>query len=187
MRTRAAIGRFWSDQQGSLTLEFMTWLTFLVIWMIFSVAIFLAWDSRNDAAKMSYTLTDLLSRQTEIDATLLRQTLALTDRLAPGRGGLNSMRVTSIRYDGKDGGGADQFSVLWSCGYRGHQPLDDTQVPRHLIPAMQPLDSILLTEFYTPFSPISSLVEIDNYEWANVAVIRPRLVREIGLAPGGCT
>ena len=186
MGLRAHIKRLLSDDRGSLSMEFMIWVPLLVLWTLFSIGMFKAWDSRNDSAKMAYSLSDLLSRQTEVDAALLQQTLALTDRLAPGRGGLTSMRVSSIRYEGVDASGNDEFTVIWSCGFRGPTPLTDALVPVDLIPTMQPLDSILMTEFYTPYVPLNSLVDLSSYEWGNVLVTRPRLVREIGLDAGGC-
>lgn len=181
--------RFCAETRGSLSMEFVLWVPLLSFWMVFTVGVFMSWDSRNDAAKTAYAVSDILSRREEVDAALLAQIHRLADQLAQPVGGRSDLRVTSVIYVDPDGpnGQPGEFQVLWSCAYGTQPPLTTETLPWGRIPpSMAPLDTVLLTELDVPFAPITNLVQLESLVWQNAIVTRPRLTREIALKNNAC-
>lgn len=175
--------RFVQDESGSATLEFLIWLPWLCLWLIFSAAVFIGWDSRSSAAKASYTVSDLLSRLETIDSARLTQIVALHDRLALANTGRARSRFTSIRRlvpdDPNDPDEEPVYEVLWSCAYGFENAMSDPYIPGELIPSMQPLDTVWISEHQVPFTPISKWGGLEAFDWSHVQITRSR--SEIGV------
>ena len=184
--SQSRVERFLNDQQGSATMEFVIWLPLLTLWLVFSTAIFIAYDSRNAAGKAAYAVSDILSRMNTVDAPTLEQITALNRRLVSGAPEGERMRVTSIRRTLQLLPDDPAYEVRWSCGYGGLDPLVPLNLPEELMPTMQPYDTIILTEFYVPFVPISTWGGVRAFDWSHVLVTRPRFTIELGSPSGGC-
>jgi hypothetical protein len=170
--------RFVRDESGSATLEFLIWLPWLCLWLIFSAAVFIGWDSRSSAAKAAYTTSDLLSRLDTLNSARLNQIVALHDRLALASPGTTRSRFSSIRrlvpLDANDPTEEPRFEVLWSCAYGFENAMTDSYIPSELIPAMQPLDTVWIVEHQVPFTPISRWGGLEAFDWSNVQITRSR-------------
>lgn len=162
-----ALKRFWDDEEGSITLEFVLWLPLLLFWVMFSLGVFLAMDSRSDAAKATYTVADIISRAQSLDRTFIDNLRVLTDELLPGAGAAQ-MRVTSIIMT------STGHQVQWVECFGGVEVMEDANIPINAIPTMSNLDTVILVETNVPYIPIAN-VRIDGpLNWYNSVVIRPR-------------
>ena len=202
---------FLSDDRGSLTMEFVLWLPLLMAWLVVSAVFHDAYRNRDLATKASYTIADLISRQTTlVDNSATSPDLAdlvfLQRALLPRLGREMSLRISSIqcmRSGGCfDGGGGytpaiGDFRVQWSVvPERDDWPADFTPpptlktgdapdlesgVPIETVPPMAELDTVLLVDVTVPFIPFSSLLDLSPQTWEYRVMIRPRFVSEIGL------
>ena len=180
MRYRAKqrpVADFLTNEDGGAVLEFVIWLPALTLWLLFSVSTFIAWDSRSNAAKTAYAVSDLISRLTSVDSAALSQVMAVNNRLTQGPDGGNRFRVSSITYVSEDEG----YQVQWSCATSGDNAMSDKFIPLEIMPTMAPFESVILTEFYVPFTPITTWAGLDPLDWSHVIISRPRVGADIPL------
>ena len=64
--------------------------------------------------------------------------------------------------------------------------MSDAYVPDELIPIMQPLQTVLISEFSVPFTPISSWGGLKPFDWSHVQITRPRFRLELPPPADGC-
>lgn len=169
----AVLTTFWRDEEGSLTIEFVLWLPYLALWFIASTIFFDAYKSRNEAANAAYTLSDVITRQTEVDDTFLASLYTLQDRLLPAADGVRRLRISSIQMV------AGKPQVLWSRAMGGGAALLDEDIPLELLPPMADLDTVILTDFSVPFRPFASWVGVSARTWDFRLVSRPRFASQI--------
>lgn len=168
MRMCGKFSAFLRDERGSMAVEFMIWLPLITFWLVFSTAVFIAWDNRADAAKATFTIADIMSRRVTVDAGFLEQVYNLNQRLITNvddRGDSpirrhNILRISSVMRN-SDG----DLEVQWSCSMHGPtantttpsvlQGLVDQTIPTSVIPTMAVLDSVLVVESFVPYIPIT--------------------------------
>jgi len=182
---------FWQDERGGSAVQFAIWSLLLGAWLAFRTAIFIAWDNRADSAKAAYTISDIISRQALIEEGFLQQMFDLSHRLVRNPSGTNNLRVSSIVTEQDPDDPAETvLRVEWSCALTARQDapgggffaLTDDEIPEEIIPAMPVFDSIILTEFYVPYSPVAAQVVPNQLEWSNRIVTQPRQnIRTIGI------
>jgi len=191
---RKAFARFASDETGSLTMEFMLWLPVLMFWLIFSLVLYDAYDSRKDAALAGYTLADILSRQVEIDDETLEDVVKLQRALLPRAARGMWLRVSSIKCTKDEPEDDCVFSVEWSVVPEHEEWLDDflppvrlkdEDIPADKVPSMADQDQVLYIELKVPFKPISDAVRIQATEWSFDLFTRPRYVTAVKLSASG--
>ena len=165
------------DERGTLTIEFLLWMPLLAFWLVVSAAFFDAYKSRNDAAKVAHTLSDITSRQIEVTDEFLGELLALEDKLLPRVPTGKLLRITSIQYSASD----EEYQVLWSEALGGGEPLTDESIPLNIMPEMADLDSVVLTEVSVPYRPFTKWGGITANTWSFALVSRPRFVSKIAM------
>lgn len=170
---RMPFKRFCQDDDGSLTLEFVLWIPFLTFWAVFTLAVFHAMDNRADAAKATYTIADIISRDDVIEGNDLRDLNLLVNQLLPGAAAGATMRVSSIEF--KD----DQLAVLWTECFGDIPALTDAAIPVEVIPTMEEKETIILTETYVPYLPIFDVMGLEPFVWTHVIANRPRFFGKI--------
>ncbi|MEM7056209.1 MAG: hypothetical protein AAF557_01345 [Pseudomonadota bacterium] len=182
-RMSRIIGQFVRDERGSITLEFVLWLPFLLFWVIFSLAVFLAMDNRYDAAKATYTISDVVSRFKEnLTRDRLVELQLLMHQLLPNST-QGMMRLSSVEFD------QGAYTVQWTACFGGDAvlgtnvpPMTDDQIPLNLVPAfMDDKDTVIVTETFTPYFPISDFWVPSSLAWQIGVVTRPRFVAKIDL------
>lgn len=176
--------RFARDERGSITLEFVIWLPFLLFWVVFSLGVFLAMDNRADAAKATYTISDIVSRYT---TTLTRDDVddlrALMNQLLPNSAN-GLMRISSIEFD------QGSYTVQWTACFGNIPPMTNDEIPLNVVPQyMDNKDTVIVTETFTPYLPI--LVPVpsisgdrgyavpNSLSWQIGVASRPRFVSKI--------
>lgn len=178
-RISQIIGQFVRDERGSITLEFVLWLPFLLWWVVFSLAVFLAMDNRYDAANGTYLISDILSRtQTQLTRESVEDLQLLREQLLPNaKNGL--MRISSIRFQ------AGAYSVDWTACFGSIPPLTDEQIPLNVVPQnMADGRTVILTETFTPYLPILTyFITKSSLTWDIGVAVRPRYIPDIEPGP----
>lgn len=167
--------RWLADERGSVTMEFVVWIPFLLFWFVVSVVYFDAFKSRNDTSKAAHTMSDILSRQSEVTQEFLDQLFALQANLLPRAPEGSWMRISSIQYDATE----EEHVVVWSESVGRDEPLLDENIRTTILPAMADLDTVVLTELFVPYFPFADWVGFDARIWTIAIVARPRFVSAI--------
>jgi len=174
------IRKFLTGTRGSMTVEAALILP-LLFWALLATLVFFdAFRQQNIAMKASYTLSDMISRETD----------SLTPDDIDGLNGVfdyltfsnhpSWIRVTSIRWDQND----NRFEVNWSHATKDHDALTTAtlQDRKEIIPAMAVGDSVVLLETYMIYEPIFR-VGLDASWTANAVVTRPRFASQVVFDP----
>ena len=176
--SNSQIGRFLADQRGSLTIEFVIWVPWLLFYLMFTTAAFLAMDSRLEATRASITLTDVVSREEDpITETFLTDLAAMMDQLTPSVANGKMYRISVLR--AQDGA----VNVKWSTCFGGIEALTEENLPADILPPMTELSEVLLVETFVPYQPISRVFGIEPVVWTNRKFVVPRFVQQVVLDP----
>ena len=173
--------RHWmGDEYGSVTIEFMLWLPILAFWLVISAIFFDAYKARSDAMKTAQTLSDIMSRQTEVSDAYIGDLYLLQGKLLARAPAGTRMRISSIQY--KD----EEYQVQWSRALGGGDPLatgtgDDNELAQDIFPRMAELDSVILTELYVPYMPFSDWAAMKVTQWSFTVISRPRFVTAVAM------
>ena len=172
-RLNRTLRRLAREEDGSITMEFMLWLPLLLFWMIFSVAVFNAYLTRNQTAKAAHTLADIVSRKREWSEAGFAELYQLQGRLLSLASEGFDLRVTSVQRIG------DDRLVNWSSASDGFAPLTTETFPTAALPAMADLDTIVYTEVRVPWTPFVDLPGLTAHTWSFAISSRPRFVNSI--------
>ncbi|MEM7526771.1 MAG: TadE/TadG family type IV pilus assembly protein [Pseudomonadota bacterium] len=190
---RRSLSRFLRHDVGNLSLEFVITAPLLILLFFSCIAVFEAFRTYSQIAKVAYTVSDIASRfrPTEARPALVNADMqALFDMhktLLPARIGDGWVRVSSICWNG------DSHRVVWS--YLGDDtfaaadadpdddleprllPMTDDDIPADIMPIMSTNDSIILTEIYASWTPISPVGKLDPLSFRHQLVTRPRFAQ----------
>ena len=168
------------DEKGSFSVEAILMFPMLV-WAFMAMYVFFeGLRESNINLKATYTVADLLSRETDlIDQPYLDGMNGVYGWLSRA-GQPVSMRVTVVRYDET----ADQHVKVWSRGVNGKPELDQAEVTQSLsrhVPIMADADTAIVVETWTTYVPIMDigLTTTDIY---NVVVTAPRFTEQLMFA-----
>lgn len=159
-----------------MTIEFLLWVPLLAFWMIFSVAVFNAYLSRNQTAKAAHTLSDIVSRKTDWNGAAFDELTLLQGKLLSLAQAGSDLRVTSVQRVG------DDRVVKWSSATPGLVPLTTETFPTSELPAMAQLDTIVYTEVVVPWAPFTTVPGLTAHTWHFGVASRPRFVASIEVA-----
>jgi len=165
------------DERGTITIEFVIWLPLLMFWFVASVAFYQAYKSRNDASNVAHTLTDILSRQVEVNDAFFTELYALQDQLMPNAPAGATLRVTNVRYDA----GNTRYEVLWSRAIGGPLPYPAGEIVSEIFPQMAGGDTVVLMELSIPYASFTDWDGVGDRTWNFAMVARPRFVSSISL------
>lgn len=175
MRFHSKLRRWKRDERGSITVELVVWMPVLAFWLVGSAVFFDAYKSRSDVAKAAHTLSDIVSRQTEVDNAFLDELYLLEGKLLPRFPEGRQLRLSSVQYIAA----TDQYLVQWSRPLGGGEVLADEDIPLSILPDMADLDTVILTEVSAPYQPFTNWGNIAVREWSIDLVSRPRFVSAI--------
>ncbi|MES2667388.1 MAG: pilus assembly protein [Pseudomonadota bacterium] len=163
--------RFSRDTDGSVTAEAVIVMPML-IWAY--LALFVYWDvfrSYNTVQKASYTISDLISRQSEVDNKFLDGMLTIMNYLIDSDQN-SKMRLTSVQWIEKD----QKYVVLWSRSPgRGMTALTNSTVQafKSRIPEMADGNSVIMVETEVSYVPAFD-AGIAPRTFSEFVVTRPR-------------
>lgn len=174
--------RFRDQEDGLVMTEFLIMLP-LLIWTF--MALFIYWDAFrtiNQAQKASYAVSDLLSRQSEVNLGFVNGMENVMEYLT-GETDVR-VRITSFDWDEED----NEYRVFFSRspGNKLAQ-LDATDLADMTgrIPAMADNDSVVLVETEVAYDPAFE-VGIPNHTFDNFVITRPRYYLRVCLTEQPC-
>lgn len=165
------------DEKGSFSVEAILMFP-LLVWAFMAMFVFYeGLRESNINLKATYTMGDLLSRETEvINMDYLEGMQGIYAWLSRSARPV-SMRVTSVRYDAD----ADpQYVMMWSRGV--DQPdLGQADVNENIaqhIPITADSDTVIVVETWTTYDPIIDIGLTDT-EIYNLVVTAPRFSKQL--------
>lgn len=176
------IRRFRDQEDGLVMTEFLIMLP-LLIWTF--MALFIYWDAFrtiNQSQKASYAVSDLISRQSDINVSFIDGMKNVMQYLT-GETDVK-LRITSIQWKEPE----NEYYVLFSRSPGGQLPaLSKTDIwnMRDRIPEMTDRDSVVIVESVVAYDPAFE-VGIPNHSFDNFVVTRPRYYRRVCLIEQPC-
>jgi len=171
---KTLLSKFISDEDASITMEFVIVTPVMVLWWIGSMVFFDAFEARSGAARSAYTIADLISRQTETTNTYIDSLLTLQNRMRP-REPVGTVRVTELYRDA-----SGDLSVVWSYATSGPgDALLLVDVPLGTLPLLANESYLMLIDTTIPYIPLSDIIGIPAQTWVNRIFINPRFTAQI--------
>lgn len=179
LRALARAKRNFREESGTFSVEAVLMFP-LLIWAF--VAMFVFFEGLRESninLKATYTVSDLLSRETElIDQDYLDGMNTIYSWLSRSSNEVN-LRVTVVRYNEAD----DNHIKVWSRGV-GKPDLTQEEIDTQItpqVPIMADADSAIVVETWTTYTPVMEigLTETDIY---NLVVTSPRFSEQLNFA-----
>ena len=175
---------FSADTRGSVSVEFV--LAMPIIFWAF-MAIYVYFDGYRQSTinlKAAYTISDLISRETEIiDDEYIDSMHALLQILTRATSAID-MRISVVRWDAGD----DRYYVEWSVKRGYDLVLTDATIAslEDKLPILPDNEIVILVETDNTFVPLFN-VGMDNKQLVNFVFTKPRWVDQLCYIPGGGT
>lgn len=180
MRLRSDVKRALKDERGSFSVEAVLMFP-LLVWAFMAMYVFFeGLRESNINLKATYTISDLLSRETDlIDETYLD---GINDVYAWLSRSANpvSMRVTVVRFDAA----TDSHVNIWSRGVGGKPDLNQQEVDNIIsprVPIMADASTAIVVETWSTYDPIMDIGLTDT-NIHNLVVTTPRFTEQLMLA-----
>lgn len=173
-----AARRFVGDREGVAGIEFALLAPLLIALLMGTVALFDLFRTSQVVEKATFTVGDILSRQSTISTAYLQSTFTMLTALVPGTPAEMSLRVTSIKRN------QNSYTVDWSK-YAGKAVtlMTTATIPAGKIPDIADGDSILFVDTYVPHNSIFAMVGIDAITFNSMSIYRPRFTSSIAFVP----
>ncbi len=185
---------FRDDERASITIEFVIIAPLLLFMLALGFQFFDAFKSYSRAAKATYAVADVVSREElPLDAAFTAKLHGLLEALLPWIQDDKSIRLTSIKWDAVE----SDYEVVWSCQINGATAALDfyaysmlttetlTSAQKSMLPDLVPGDSIVFVETHIPYSALFDFIGLGNLVWENQVAVRPRFISEV-LLNGTC-
>ncbi len=160
-------------EDGSVTTEAVIIMPLLAAFYCATFVWFDAYRQKTLVMKASYAVSDVLSRQEEVDEPFLDNMRDVLDYMIPSNAA-PKMRISLIN-SVLDSDGNSVYTVVWSYGPNGMNDLtqEDIDADSSWIPVMGDDDNVVVTETAVLYQPIFR-VGIDDKVYRNTIVTRPR-------------
>jgi len=173
-KLKSKLKTFFRDQTGTATVEFLVAMPLIIFWIGGTMTFFNAFSEYTRSVKASYTVADILSRQTTVDDAYIDSMDTLFAHFMQKSTNDVWIRVSSIA---KDSG---EMVVDWSTATGVHDPLSiPADIPAEIIPDLLDEERIILVETYTPFIPFLDYIGIDARTYVNKVVVSPRFASQL--------
>ena len=162
---------FARDRRGVAALEFTLLAPVLLALLLGSITIFDLFRTAQKVEKATFTVGDILSRQTSINSTTMGDMLELVHQTVAAAAGI---RVSSISMT------QGRLVLDWTRSVG--TGAGATAIPFNIVPDLANGDSIILTESFVPHRAFVSGFGVDEVSYENKVVHRPRFVGRISFA-----
>ncbi|MBK5946574.1 hypothetical protein CCR83_09055 [Rhodobacter veldkampii DSM 11550] len=181
-RISPRLSGFFRNERGSLTIEFVI-IVPILIWAIAGLFVFVsAFQLKVTATKATYTVSDLISRQTTaVDQDFMDGLQAVFAYLAgPNTNG--RLRVSLLRCTENCNKTERKLALDWSKGVGGASPITDatlnTETYKKIIPTAALGERLIMLETRVDFHPPVK-VGLPDQAFDTIMVSRPRFAPQI--------
>ena len=164
--------KYFGREDGSLTVEAVLVIPVLTFAMAATLVTWDAFKTRNISQKATYTVADMLSRETGgVDEDYLIAAHELFGYLS--NSGQNALRITVV--DMKEDPDTKQktLGLVWSRAVGGLPKFEEAIEVQNRVPLMAPGDQLILVESVQLWSPAFQM-GLGDYAFREIAVMRPR-------------
>ena len=181
---RKATRAFWRGEEGSMTVEAVMILPLLLWAFLATFTFFDVYRAKNLALKANYAISDLLSREAEIDMNYLLGIEDVYTYLTQG-GDPAWVRVTVVRCSENCTSEADRtLRIGWSQATDGLASLSDTDVQgtyNEHIPMIAEGEWVIMVETMAGYEPPFSvyLTGIEARDMSDIVMTRPRFTSQL--------
>lgn len=181
MRILERLKKFRDDCSGAMIIEFLMVVPPLVLVFFLSYVYFDAYRTKNTAQKATFSIADLLSRQTDaVDAEYLAGIKSVFDYLARVDSSEAGLRISSMSYDEEE----DERAIVWSYAVGSvNDPLTTAELVSYQdkIPVIADDDTLILIESFISYSPpIEGL--IGEQVFSTFTPVSPRFASQLAWA-----
>lgn len=168
---KTLFGYLRKDERGVSGVEFALLVPLLLAVLLGTVTLFDLFRTAQTAEKSTFSVGDMLSRETALTTSQLNAMLTFLENTVPVSAHAR-LRVSSISNK------AGKLTLDWSKNV-GNSSVQLDTLSYALIPDIAVGDSVILTESYLPYRAFISGFGFDAFTFNNKAVHRPRFVGRI--------
>lgn len=162
------------DETGGTTVEFMIVMPLIVFWFAGSFTFFDAYSEWTRSVKATYTVADILSRQTEVDDDYIDDMNRIFSSIMGEDSNDTWLRVSSVEQT------SEGLELQWSTATGIHDPLlEDEEIPAEVIPGLMNGESVVLVESNMTFVPFQSYIGITQKALTKKLAISPRFTSHL--------
>ena len=181
-RIRARARRFADETHGSVSIEFILAMPF-IFWAF--MAIYVYFDGYRQSTvnlKAAYTISDLISRETEIISDEYIDSMHEMLRILTRSTSPISLRMSVVRWSADD----DRFFVEWSENRDYGPNWTDANITsiEDKLPLLPDNEIVILVETDNTFTPLFK-VGMGNKQLKNFVFTKPRWVDQLCYLPNG--
>lgn len=156
--------KYRSDNTGAMTMEFMVMLPILLMWFAGLFVFFDAFQSWMKSLKATYTVSDILTRQTVVDDDYIHALDGVFDSISQSKTNATSfMRVSQVKNN--DG----TLEMVWTTDtFEGPVLVEATidDVRAH-VPTLMDNEYVIVFQTYRPFNPLFDWVGLSDMTFEN--------------------
>lgn len=173
-----------NEQRGSLSVEAALVVPLLVWGIVALFTFFHAYKAQNGAVRANYTISDILSRQTEeIGMDYLRGLHNIYQYMTFTKTSGTWLRVSVVTCTDMCDQDTRKLDLVWSRGTNGARNLDDADFAlwEPLVPWLPKGDIVVLVETSSQYKPLfpNFLVSFQERPLVSYSVTRPRFVSQL--------
>jgi Flp pilus assembly protein TadG len=187
-RARRALRRFAADRRGTISVEAAVMMPFLLGLFAVSFVWFDAFRAKNNVLKATYTISDMISRETVPLPDAYFNGLSTVFDFMTATGQETRLRITAIKCteDCADEN-LRKLEMCWSWATGNYTPHDTSTVPLvyDAVPLMVLGDTVVVTEGISEYSPLFDRW-MGDITLRNTIVTRPRFAPQIAYGTEKC-
>lgn len=172
-RLKSITRRFRREEDGTVVVEAIIMFPTLFAAVLATFVFFDAYRNQSINLKAAYTLSDAISRETEMITNTYMINSWRLHRFLTNSEALTKLRVSVIQYDAAD----DSHSMIWSQAKGGAGVLDNsrlnTMVNNDEIPVMPDGEILIVVQTWVDYEPNFS-IGLDAFSFENTIFTRPR-------------
>lgn len=164
--------KFHRDEKGSLSVEAVFAVPFLVLAVAMTTVFWDAFKTITVSQKATYTVADILSRESEVDDEFLTTLYEVYDFLAHSHEP-SAIRVTVISQSFDADTNTTSTEIEWSEGRGGLEGIDDLTGMESRIPPMHDGEWLIVVESVQEWTPLFQ-IGLADYQFWDLSITRPR-------------
>ena len=178
--------RFWRETAGTAAVETVIMVPLLFMGLVFSYEFFGLMRQQSLQEKASYTVSDMLSRETAIvDDVYIDNAKRLLDLLT-NNPEASQLRISVLRYHRNEAQNIDEFELRWT-EVRGEGEMlalspEDVRTAFDVIPQTLPGQDLIMVESQSMYRPVVSATGV----LANGRNVTTRVFMPLRFAPQLC-